>query len=504
MSSLKNKLGEINLKRNLTAGHAAWSGWRMNMFSDYELEAIHLGTLEVMEETGLFIESNEAIDIFEKGGAKVDRQSKIVKVPRYLVEEALRTAPSGLTLAARNPKHDFVMELDRVGFCAVGVSVSVVDLYTGEVRNSTKKDVENCGKLADALDNYDICFDTLLPRDVPSETACLHGFDAFINTSSKHVLQTPTDKRTAEVLIEMASIVAGGKDKLKERAIVMGGACPQSPLAWSTGACDSVIEYARFGLPNLVVSMVMAGGSGPVTLAGTLIVHNAEILTGLVLSQLVRKGNPCIYGSCTTIMDLRKAVPATGCPEHGMFSAACARLAQFYKIPNLVAGTWTDSKVSDMQAAHEKTLSAVLPALAGANLITGAGTVESGLAIDFGQLVVDNEFHRLIKRVLKGMPVDDYSMVLDLIKKVGPRGNYLAEEHTLDNMRSCQTWPNLFDRNNRMGWVEAGSKDLAQKGNEKAREILETYTPEKLPSNVSDKLTAIISDAEKDFGLTKK
>jgi len=324
--------------RNKTAGYTSMVGCGLQLFSEHDLEAIHSNTLELMEMVGLKVTSEKAMDIFEKGGARVDREKQNVKIPAYMVEDAVRTAPGKVLLAGRDPKNDVILEAGRVNFIPFGTGVNVIDPFTGEYRQSTKKDIEQLATLTDALDQMDFCFDTVIPRDVDPRTVCYHSFEGHMSHSTKHVFTSPEDTESARILIGMAAEVVGGKEKLKDRPIITGGGCPISPLVYSDALCESIIEYADAGLPFLCLSMAMAGGTAPVTLAGTLVTHNAEVLTGIVLSQLVRKGAPIIYGSSTTNLDLRKAVATVGSPELGLISAGVAKLAQFYNLPSFVAG----------------------------------------------------------------------------------------------------------------------------------------------------------------------
>jgi trimethylamine--corrinoid protein Co-methyltransferase len=327
------------MRRNLLAGRSTWSGAGLSLFTDSDLEQIHLATLEVLEYTGLYIQSSEAMDIYEKGGCLVDRENHIVKIPAYIVEETIASSPRKVLLAGRDPKQDVVLESGRVGFCPFGEGVMIIDPYTGEYRKPTKEDKGNVAKLVDALDEYDILENTVAPRDVHPRSASIHSYEVVVANTTKHVPQPAENAYASKVLIEMASVVAGGKDKLKDRPIVSGCACPQSPLAISTGCSEAIVEYAKAGLPMNILSMALAGGTSPVTLAGTLVTHNAEVLGGIVLSQLTNKGAPVIYGSSTSIMDLKHATATVGCPELGMISAAVAKLAQFYLLPSYVAGS---------------------------------------------------------------------------------------------------------------------------------------------------------------------
>lgn len=327
------------MKRNSYAARNTFMGCGLTMFSDQDLEMIHNATLEVLEYAGLYVQSEDAMEIYDGGGCMVDRKNSIVKIPAHVVEEAIASAPKKVFLAGRDSKHDIILESGRVNFCPFGEGIMVIDPYTGEYRKSTKADKGNVAKLVDALDQYDMLENTVAPRDVPPEVQSLHSYEVTISNTTKHVPQPCHDKRSAQILIEMAAAVAGGKEKLKDRPIVSGCTCPQSPLTISAGCADPIIEYARANLPQNILSMALAGATSPVTLAGTLVTHNAEVLGGIVLAQLTRKGAPVMYGSSTSIIDLKQLTATVGCPELGMISAAVAKLAQFYLLPSYVAGS---------------------------------------------------------------------------------------------------------------------------------------------------------------------
>lgn len=326
-------------RRNLYAGNSMMEGFGLNVFSDDALDRIHNATLEVLWYEGVTIQSELALDIFHGGGCTVDKKNQKVFIPPHVVEDCIRSTPSTVLLAGRDAKNDIVLDGSRVNFCNFSKGVNVVDLYTGQVRPSTKKDEADVAVLVDYLDQYDLLDVAVEARDVDARTANLECYEAMVSHSTKHSTQSPHSVEEAQMLIDMATAVAGGKDKLRERPITSATVCPTSPLSIAPETCEPIITYARNRVPLTVLSMAMAGGTSPVTLAGTLVTHNAEVLSGIVLAQLTNKGTPNMYGSSTTIMDLRLASATIGCPELGMISAAVCKLAQYYKIPSYVAGT---------------------------------------------------------------------------------------------------------------------------------------------------------------------
>jgi trimethylamine--corrinoid protein Co-methyltransferase len=326
------------MKRNIHAGKKQSGGLGLRLFTEDELDEIHLATLEVLEKTGLRFDDDEALEVLDGGGAIVDQKTRIVKFPPYLVEDAIRSAPSKLLLAGRNPKNDFVMESNRVGFTNFGEGVFIIDPYSGELRETTKADVAASALVADYLSEIDVYERAVGASDVPQQTVQLHNAEAWMPNTSKHGFMGPGGGYLLKKITEMAAAIVGGKDKLQERPIVSFITCPVSPLQIMQESCEIIMESARAGLACNVLSMAMAGGSSPVTLAGTLVDHNAEILGGLILSQLTRKGSKFIYGSSTTAMDLRLAAASVGSPECGLINAAVAQMATYYLLPSWVAG----------------------------------------------------------------------------------------------------------------------------------------------------------------------
>lgn len=326
------------MRRNLQAGVRRSSGPYLETLALDELAEIHLGTLEVLERTGVFIEDAEARAVFADAGAAVDQDRLIVKIPPHIVEDAIRSAPPKLVLCGRDPANDLVLEAGRIGFANFGEGIKVVDPYSGTVRQSLKKDVALSARLVDALPELDVYERAVAAHDVPEATAPLHQAQMWFANTAKHGFMGSENGRISNKLAQMAAAVAGGADRLRERPLISWITCPVSPLTLVKDSCEIIMTAARHGIAVNILSMAMAGGSSPVTLAGTLITHNAEVLAGVTLNQLTERGSPVIYGSSTTAMDLRLAAASVGSPECGLLSAAVAQLARQYRLPSFVAG----------------------------------------------------------------------------------------------------------------------------------------------------------------------
>jgi len=310
----------------------------LNGLTDDEMGDIHQATLEVLAKTGVFIEADEALEVFDGAGAEIDRRHKVVKIPPQLVEDAIQSAPSTILLAGRDPKHDKELGTGRVHFTNFSEGIEVVDPFSGERRAPLKADLENAAKLVDYLDEIDVCEKAVGSSDVPQEVLPLHNAEAMLTHTTKHCCVGPGSGFLLKKLVQMAAIISGGIKKFQKRPILSFTTCPVSPLKLINECCEIIIEAAKSRSIVNILSMAMAGGTSPVTLAGTLVTHNAEVLGGITLNQLVNKGAPVIYGSSTTAMDLKIGAASVGTPECAIISGAVARLAKYYALPSYVAG----------------------------------------------------------------------------------------------------------------------------------------------------------------------
>ncbi len=304
-----------------------------------DLDAIHEATLDLMEDFGLQIHGDEALEIYSAAGCNVDRKTDRVRFPRNLVNDSIESCPEEFTLCGRDPKNDTLVGGKHVAFKNFGTGVLMMDPYTGEVRDSTKEDLGNVARFCDALDGIDVFSIAVAAGDVDQRVKTLHEAEVVFNNLTKNFAHDLEGVKNTQRFIDMAAAIQGGYDKLRERPIITMGACPNSPLEINENETSIIALSARHGLPIDILSMGLCGGTTPATLAGTLVTTNAEILGGIVLSQIINKGNPILYGSSTTIMDMKSATSPVGAPEHAMFGSAVGQIGHYYGIPTNVGGT---------------------------------------------------------------------------------------------------------------------------------------------------------------------
>ncbi len=307
-----------------------------NELSNDELYQIHAASLELLSQTGIKVESEKARAKYAEHGCYVE--GEIVRFPSYLVEECVKSAPSVVLLAGRNPKNDYVVKQKKVSFINFGEGVNTIDPYTREYRNSTKEDVGRNARVVDYLNVLPVAYRSVASQDYHGHIQALQNMEALMQNTSKHIFIGPDGEVNAKKIIEMAGAAVGGVEKLKERPIVTFNVCPTSPLQLNPMASDVIMLAAEHGIPVNIISMALAGATTPVTLAGTLVTHNAETLSSIVLSQITCKGSPCFYASSTSMMDMRCMTTPVGAPELAMISNAVAQLSRYYLLPSFVAG----------------------------------------------------------------------------------------------------------------------------------------------------------------------
>ena len=326
------------MKRSLKAGKRHSGGFGLNVFTDDELFEIHLATLEVLKSTGVYVENEKALEVFDGGGAIINRKKGIVKIPPHVVEESIRSAPSIFHAYGRIPESDIVLEDNRISFTNFGEGIMFVDPQTGELSDTTKADIEKASRIIDYLEHVETYERCMCSHDKHPKVQALHNAEASLTNTTKHHWLGPVNAYQAGRIVEMLVAISGTKEQLRERPLLTFVSCPVSPLKLTKDHCDIIMEAAKNGLGVNVVGMAMSGGSSPIHLAGTLVSQNCEVLSSLVLNQLVCKGSPFVYGSSTCAMDLRWATASVGSPELAMISAAVARLAKYYSLPCFVAG----------------------------------------------------------------------------------------------------------------------------------------------------------------------
>jgi trimethylamine--corrinoid protein Co-methyltransferase len=461
-------------------------GWYKPL-KDSDVARIHAASLEVLERIGIEVLPSECRDIFKAAGARIDEQHNRVYLSAAMVEDALAAARNEVVLHGRNPDHTISLGGKRVYMGTGGAAVKVLDLDTQRARESTLADVARIGRLSDALDNIHFYLRPCVARDIPTEDLDLNTFYAALTSTTKHVTGNCFTVESLHDVIEMAAMIAGDVETLREEPIVSFVSCwTVSPLRYAPETVDVLTEIVRQDMPVFLSSAPQSGATSPAALAGSLVQINAEELSGLTYCQLLRPGAAVILGYVPSVSDLRTGNFVGGAPEFGMMHAASAQLGQFYNLPVYNSSGLTDSKVPDVQAGYEKGLTGLAAALAGANYIHhSAGFLESLLTIAYEQYVIDDDINGSIMRMVRGIEVTNETLSLDVIEQVcRGEGHYLGTQQSLALMNSEYYYPHTGDRQRRDDWENDGGLDMRQRARQRAREILNTHRPEPISAEI--------------------
>lgn len=430
-------------------------------------ERIHGGALEVLRDVGVRVDDPEIVGLLQEAGATVTGEN-VVHIPERLVQWAVEKAPKTVRMADRA---GHLWELGAGGPTMV-LTGNALYITRGRVRGDLKSaDLAELARVVDACDNIHGMVGTAVV-DYPAYSRDFVGFRIMARHTAKHLRPCVYTPKGGRLVVEMAQLLLGSTP-LRERPIVSTGFSILSPLHWSELALGVFKETAGFGVPATINSEPLGGATAPVTLAGCLVIGDADVLSGLVINQLLEPGRPCIYNiGFAHVIDMASAIALTGAPENGLLHAAGADLARFHGLPS---ASWmsTESMVADSQAAFEKMTTGLAHAQSGVNFIWGAGNLESTLAMSPEALVMDDEIAGYFLRFQRGVPVDEESLALDLIKEVGAAGDFLTTEHTLRHYRSQLSKAKLAVRNRRAAWEARGSKSFDEAVQARLQEILD-------------------------------
>jgi len=465
---------------------------RMKRFSKKELSQIHDASMELLTSTGVAFHDDEALKYFRNHGVKVEGQ--VVFVEERHVIEALKTTPSSFTIRARNSKKSVNVGGRSLVF-APGFGAALMVTKDGDQRPPTMEDYNNFCKLVHTSKHIDMNGIIMVePPDLSSQTAHLEMLRSNILLCDKPFLGGSASRQAAIDSIEMAARVWGGKNEIKNKPVMMPIVSALSPLRYSNEMAGCLIEYARYGQPVLIGQLMMAGSTGPISLPGLLTVQNAELLAGVVLTQIVNPGTPVVYGTTSSITDLRNGTLAIGAPELSMIQSATIQMGRFYKLPRRGSGGLTDAHFPDVQAGMESALALTTAVMSGANFILHAcGILSSYLAMSYEKFLVDEEFCGMLRRMMKAMRISPESLDLEIIKEVGIGGQYLTHPNTLARCRTEFFIPELMQRVNYEEWKTKGKKRLDQKASDMVSKRLAEYEKPDIDLSIKRDLTAYIN-----------
>ena len=413
-------------------------------------------------------------------GCAVDEKTKVVKFPPRVVETYVGKAPREFTLCGNDRSLTWKISPETRVWGGLGTAVNMYDLQTGAYGPATMDDLRRHLIILDSLEHVQSNQMDIWPSDIPMQTIPVEAIRTWAMNCKKSFGMGAYGVMPTRDMMEMLLIVMGGKDKIKDTHPYMTIVNTVSPLSSAQIQLEGLMILAEYGQPAIFSPEAMAGTTAPITLAGLLIQHSAEVLAHIVMAQAVNPGTPVLFGTVSTIAEMRRGTVALGSVETGLISAAIAQIAHSYNIPCRGVAGGTESKLLDLQCGVERARTMQMAAMGGVNYITCVGTIESTTAGAHELTVIDDELIGSIERAIRGIEVNETTKAVEIIKKVGPGGDYLMQEHTQKYFRTEHFIPSLCDRDKRDIWEKAGKKDMVGRAREKALAVLAKHTPKDL------------------------
>jgi trimethylamine--corrinoid protein Co-methyltransferase len=469
-------------------------GPQFRVLSDPQIEKVYGATLECLQRTGVNVLNAEARDLLKRAGAAVEGVR--VRIPPHIIEGAVSAAPRTFTLWGRDGQPRLELSPGANFFGPGPTCTYFVDPETGERRRTRRGDPGLAARVCDALDHIDYVMGLGLIGDVTPSLAPVYEFAEMVANTTKPVLPWGYSLQNVADIYQIALAVSGDEGALRRRPFLAFFATFQSPLVQTDEDLANGLYAAERGIPVVFLGGGSAGSSAPITGAGTLVISLAGALTSLAIVQLKAPGAAVCIGAVPGAMDLRTSRPAYGSPEMSLYSAANSDVAHYLGLPFMGTAGASEAKVLDLQAAIESTMQVVLSALSGATLVHDVGFLDCADIGSLEMLIMTDEIIAMTRRVMRGIEIDDESLMLDLIDRVGPGGEFLSLKETAQRCRT-EIWnPTLMDRDAWILWEAAGSRTMRGRIKTRLREILATHRPPPLPEAAAATIDGILATAE--------
>ena len=477
-------------------------GAKLELLDDDLVRRILDEAHQLLSDPGVKVQSSEARDLLEGAGARVDEE--IVSIPEDLVADALATVPRAFWLHDRSGRPTVTYGGDAVHFDPGSSGVHVLDPETLEHRPSETVDLARLVKVAEMLPQYEAQSTAIVCNEIPKEIGDLWRLYVVLEHSWKPIVTGAFSVATLESMLDMLAVFAGGRDALAERPQAVFDVCPSPPLIWSGFGAQNLIQLARARVPAQMVSMPLAGAAAPVTLLGSVVQHAAECLSGIAIHQLAQPGAPIVWGGAPAIFDMRKGTTPMGAIETAMIDASYAQVGRSLGLPTHTYLGASDAKVVDAQAGMESSMTALVGALAGIDMISGAGMLDFLACQSPEKLVVDAEAIASVQRLLEGMQVRTDTLATAMFEGIDHRGDFLKQRITKDLFALEQHLPSkVIDRDSTRGWLQSGGLDTWERAKQRTRQLLEEYEPPRHDEGEIRELRAMVETLAKDAGMDR-
>lgn len=469
----------------------------MRVLTDPQVLRIHEASLAILDEVGVHVPHEDMLDRFSAAGARVDGATQCVRIPHEVVERCLAQSARTFAIYGRDRTRTAEFGVGKRNYNSIAGEALWVDDDASDRRYVTLDNVRTAARLGDALPRINIVGAMGDPSDIPHQCRCVFAAAETLRNTTKPITFWFHDRASAKFILDLFTIVAGSEKDAIQYPFAYPFLEPISPLRFPKNGIDLLYETSRFNLPVPIGPMAQVGATGPGTLAGTLVQENAEILAGICVVQLIRPGTPVCYGGIPHAFDMRTTQLIFCGPEQALMAVAMTQMGKHYRLPVYINVGLTDSKIPDAQAGMEAGMTLLCGAMAGADIFGHLGISGVDLGTSLTMLLMQHEVIGFVERIMQGIAFDDDKLGLDVIRKVGPGGNYLAEEHTFINFRDELWFPELLDRNYWEGWQERGAKDMRARCREMKDELLRSHEPVPLPDDVNREVDKLLADARK-------
>ena len=456
-----------------------------------QLEGLYRGGLAVLARTGVRVADAAAVALLAEAGCTVEDET-LVRIPAGVVKQAVASAPKRIEFYDRLGRPAMDVQGRNTYYGTGSDLAQTYDSQTGELRASTAADVGRMAQLADALPNFDFVMSAGIPFDRPNALHYRYEFLEMVTHTTKPIAFTSSGGEETRRIIEMAAVAVGGLAQLQARPFVLNYCQPISPLQHTAEGVGKLLVCAELEIPVNCPPGLIPGATAPTTLAGAVTLSVAEALSGLTIHQLQRPGSPIVLGGAHGCMDMRTAVNAYAGPERLLTEWVLCSFYQWAGLPTWGFGPCSDAPVLDEQAALEFGMLGLWAAMAGVNLAHDTGYLGSGMLGALEALVLSDEIIGYCRHVARGVKFDATTQALDVIDRVGPGGDYLSDDHTLEHFKTEFWEPTLLNRQVHENWKGTDGKRLGEKLNARVRGILETHTPVPLHDEVIAQMAALI------------
>jgi len=457
---------------------------------------------QLLLKPGIKVQSPEALNLLEAAGAKIDRNVEVAHIPEDLVQRSLETAPHTFHLYDREGNRKVTYGGDVVQFDPGSSGVHILDPETNEHRPSYTGDLVRIVKLTEMLPQFDAQSTAVICNEIPKPISDLYRLYLVLLHSTKPIVTGAFAIPTLQVMLDMLTIFAGSRKALADQPQAVFDVCPSPPLIWSNFGAQNLIDLARAGVPAQMVSMPLAGATAPVTLVGSVVQHTAECLSGITIHQLSQPGSPIVWGGAPAIFDMRKGTTPMGAIETAMIDASYTQVGKSLGLPTHTYLGASDAKLIDTQAGFESGISAILGALAGVNMISGAGMLDFLACFSLEKLVIDAEIVAMAKRLISGIHTPTETLGLAMFEGINFKGDFLKQKVTRELFSQEQYLPSkVVDRDSIRGWHQEGSPDTLTRARQEVRQLLSRYELPHLPDDKVNELKKLVKDQAHRAGL---